>query len=160
MVVTETRRREGVQRFQLSRRSSTGRRAMVPAMRYVTVAIRSLLGLLFLASGLNGFLHRFPNPAMLAAVSFFSALLHSHYMLPLLCTTEVVGGALLLFGFLAPLGLSILAPVVVNIFFFHLFLAPEGLPPAIPWAPLQHFIPFQPHPPFPACFTSPPRQQT
>jgi hypothetical protein len=66
-------------------------------MRYVTVAIRSLLGLIFLASGLNGFLHRFPNPAMLAAVSFFSALLHSHYMLPLLCTTEVVGGALLLF---------------------------------------------------------------
>jgi hypothetical protein len=65
-------------------------------MRYVTVAIRSLLGLIFLASGLNGFLHRFPNPAMLAAVSFFSALLHSHYMLPLLCTTEVIGGVLLL----------------------------------------------------------------
>ena len=84
---------------------------MVPAMRYVTVALRSLLGLIFLASGLNGFLHRFPNPAMLEAVSFFSALLNSHYMLPLLCTTEVVGGALLLSGFLVPLGLAILAPV-------------------------------------------------
>ena len=46
------------------------RRAMVPAMRYVTVAIRSLLGLIFLASGLNGFLHRFPNPAMLTQSLF------------------------------------------------------------------------------------------
>jgi hypothetical protein len=51
-------------------------------MRYVTVAIRSLLGLIFLVFGLNGFLHRFPNPAILEAVSFFSALLNSHYMLP------------------------------------------------------------------------------
>ena len=128
---------------------------MVPAMRYVTVAIRSLLGLLFLASGLNGFLHRFPNPAMLAAVSFFSALLHSHYMLPLLCTTEVVGGALLLSGFLVPLGLAIVAPVVVNIFFFHLFLAPEGLPLAITVVALELFLTFQYRAAFAGVFSSP-----
>jgi putative oxidoreductase len=145
----------GLPRVQLSRRSSIGRRAMMPAMRYVTVALRSLLGLIFLASGLNGFLHRFPNPAMLEAVSFFSALLNSHYMLPLLCTTEVVGGALLLSGFLVPLGLAILAPVVVNIFFFHLFLAPEGLPLAITVIALELFLTFQYRAAFAGVFSSP-----
>ena len=132
-----------------------GRRAMVSAMRYVTVALRSLLGLIFLASGLNGFLHRFPNPAMLEAVSFFTALLNSHYMLPLLCTTEVVGGALLLSGFLVPLGLAILAPVVVNIFFFHLFLAPEGLPLATTVVALELFLTFQYRAAFAGVFSSP-----
>jgi hypothetical protein len=30
-----------------------------------------------------------------------------------------------------PLALAILGPVIVNIFFFHAFMAPEGLPLAI-----------------------------
>ena len=109
-------------------------------MRTVTVALRSLLGLIFLASGLNGFLHLFPNPAMLEAVSFYSALANSAYMLPLICVTQIAAGVMLLSGYLAPLGLVILAPVVVNIFFFHLYLSPQGLPLAIGLGALELFL--------------------
>ena len=45
----------------------------------------------------------------------------------LLFATQIVGGALVLVG-MVPLGLVILAPVIVNIFAFHVFLAPDGLP--------------------------------
>ncbi|MGH7782126.1 MAG: hypothetical protein ACREQR_20120 [Candidatus Binataceae bacterium] len=100
-------------------------------MRVATLIVRILLGLVFLILGLNGFLLFLPNPAMPSpAMQFFGALFATGYMIPLLFATQIVGGILLLAG-VVPLGLVILAPVVVNIFFFHLFLAPEGLPLAI-----------------------------
>ena len=49
------------------------------------------------------------------------------YMLPLLFAAQIVAGALLLVG-VVPLALVILAPIVVNIVAFHVFLAPGGLP--------------------------------
>ena len=65
-----------------------------------------------------------------AAVSFSGALAMTGYMLPLLFTVQVVGGVLLLAG-IVPLALVILAPIIVNIVAFHVFLAPGGLPLAI-----------------------------
>jgi hypothetical protein len=46
---------------------------------------------------------------------------------------------------MVPLGVAILAPMIVNIVFFHLFLAPAGMGPAVVGAisvqqPLQHGI--------------------
>jgi hypothetical protein len=41
--------------------------------------------------------------------------------------TEVVAGVLLLSNLFVPLALAVLAPIVVNIVGFHLFLAPAGL---------------------------------
>jgi hypothetical protein len=61
------------------------------------------------------------------ALSFFGGLAASGYMLPLLFATQIVAGALVLAG-MVPFGLLILAPVIVNIIAFHVFLAPEGLP--------------------------------
>ena len=55
------------------------------------------------------------------------ALAASGYFFPLLKATEVIAGLLLLSGQRVPLALTVLAPVVVNISAFHLFLAPEGL---------------------------------
>ena len=52
-------------------------------------------------------------------------------MLPLIKGTEVVAGLLLLSGRVVPFALTLLAPVVVNIVAFHLFLAPQGLPIAL-----------------------------
>ena len=52
---------------------------------------------------------------------------------------QVLGGALVILG-LVPLGLLILAPVIVNIIAFHVFLAPEGLPLAILVAALELFL--------------------
>ncbi len=101
-------------------------------MKTVLLILRLLLGLVFLVFGLNGFLHFIPNlPMPSPAMSFFGALAATGYMLKLVFATQVVGGVLLLIGVAVPFALTILAPVIVNIFFFHLYLAPGGLPIAI-----------------------------
>ena len=100
-------------------------------MKKTALATRVLLGSIFLIFGLNGFLQFIPMAAMPeGAIAFFGALAKTGYMLPLLFAAQVIGGALLLAG-MVPLALVILAPIVVNIVAFHVFLAPSGLPLAI-----------------------------
>ncbi|PCC70160.1 hypothetical protein SAMN02745121_03519 [Nannocystis exedens] len=95
--------------------------------RLLPTLARSLLGLLFLVFGLNGFFHFMPTPPHPArAGEFLGALAATGYMFPLIKGTEVVAGALLLSGRLVPLALVLLAPVIVNIVAFHLALAPGG----------------------------------
>ena len=92
--------------------------------RLPTVA-RIALGLIFFVFGLNGFLHFLPQPpAPPRAMAFAGALFASGYFFPLLKSVEVVAGALLLAGALVPFALTLLAPIIVNIVAFHLFLAP------------------------------------
>ncbi len=92
------------------------------------LAARILLGLIFFVFGLNGFFHFLPQPPMSGPpAEFAGALFASGYMFPLIKGTEVLAGILLLSGRLVPLALTVLAPVVVNIVAFHLFLAPAGL---------------------------------
>jgi uncharacterized membrane protein YphA (DoxX/SURF4 family) len=97
--------------------------------RYIAPCARVVLGLVFLVCGLDGFLHFIPQPTQPPsepAMSFAVGLFKTGYMFPLIKGTEVVAGALLLANRLVPLALVVLAPVVVNIFAFHAFLAPEG----------------------------------
>jgi putative oxidoreductase len=101
-------------------------------MSMAKVILRSLLGLIFLVFGLNFFLHFIPNPPEPAAAGdFLGALFRTGYFLPLIGATQVVAGVLLLIGLMVPFALALIAPVVVNIFLFHLFLAPAGLPVAL-----------------------------
>jgi hypothetical protein len=53
---------------------------------------------------------------------------------------QVIGGLLLLIGRFVPLGLTILAAIIINIWCFHLLMAPEGLPPAILVTILELFL--------------------
>lgn len=95
--------------------------------RHATTAARILLGLVFFVFGLIGLLDLIPPPESgvpAAAMALSTALLQSGYMFPLIKGTEVVGGALLLSNRFVPLALVLLAPVVVNILLFHLFLTP------------------------------------
>jgi hypothetical protein len=112
-------------------------------MRYLTIIARILLGLVFLVFGLNG-LHPFipqPKDAMPpAAMDFFGALVKTNYMIPLIFVTQTLGGALLLLNRFVPLALVLLAPVVVNIILFHLFLAPSGIPVATVVLVLELFL--------------------
>ena len=109
-------------------------------MKALTLTGRILLGLIFVVFGLNGFLQFLPRPPLPdAAQAFFAGLSATAYMLPLLFAAQVLGGVLLLVG-MVPLGLLILAPVIVNIVAFHVFLAPEGLPLAIVVAILEFFL--------------------
>jgi len=101
-------------------------------MSIAKVILRSLMGLIFLVFGLNFFLHFIPNPPEPpAAGDFVGALFRTGYFLPMIGATQVVAGALLLSGIMVPFALALIAPVIVNIFLFHLFLAPGGLPLAV-----------------------------
>jgi len=109
-------------------------------MKTTVLIARILLGVIFVVFGLNGFLQFLPQPEMpQAAIAFFGGLAASGFMLPTLFATQLVGGALLLLG-MVPLGLVILAPVIVHIVEFHVFLAPAGLPLAVLVATLAMFL--------------------
>jgi len=94
---------------------------------------RLLLGFVFFAAGLAGLLNLMPVPPNLPErlVTFNTGLMASGYFMPLLKSTEVVCGLMLLTGQFVPLALIVLAPVVLNIFLVHAFLEPSGLPLAL-----------------------------
>lgn len=101
-------------------------------MKYVFTGSRLLLGLLFLVFGLNGFFNFLPQPPMPEkALALAMAFGQTGYMWPLIKGTEVIAGLLLLSGFFVPLALVFLAPVVVNIVLFHIFLE-DGAGLALP----------------------------
>jgi uncharacterized membrane protein YphA (DoxX/SURF4 family) len=110
-------------------------------MKMATAILQRVLGFIFLAFGLNGFVNFIPRlPMPNAALEFFVGLAATHYMLPLLFVTQAGAGALLLVGLFVPLALALLAPVVVNIFLFHVFLAPGGLPVALIVVALEIYL--------------------
>jgi putative oxidoreductase len=97
-------------------------------MKKVTIVSRVLLGSAFFLFGLNGFLNFIPMAQVSVAISdFLNGLVHSDKIFPLLKISEIILGALLLSGYFIPLVLIILTPFLVNIFIFHLFLAPSTL---------------------------------
>ena len=100
-------------------------------MKIAALISRLLLGLIFVVFGLNGFLNfiHMPPPTGVAA-QFFGAIFASHYYV-VIFGIQVIGGLLLLLNRFVPLALVLLAPVIVNIFFFHTLMAPSGLPLAI-----------------------------
>lgn len=96
-------------------------------MKIVVLIVRLLLGLVFLAFGLNAYLQflKGPIPGGLAG-QFLQALSQSHYVLAI-GAVQAVGGALLLINRYVPLALTILGPVVVNILLYHVLLNHEGI---------------------------------
>ena len=100
-------------------------------MKIAVLIARILLGIVFLVFGLNGFLHFIPMaPPPGVAGQFLGALVASHLVVPIFAV-QVLGGILLLLNRYVPLALTILGPIIFNIFFFHLLVAPSGLPLAI-----------------------------
>ncbi len=98
---------------------------MSARIRITSLVLRVLLGLVFVVFGLNGFLHFLPVPPVEGeAASFMGALAATGYMFPLIKGTEILAGALILTGKALPLGLVLLAPVLINILAFHLILTP------------------------------------
>jgi len=105
------------------------------------VVSRVLLGLVFFVFGLNGFFHFIPQPPPTGpALGFLGGLMAAGYFFPLLKATEVLAGAALLSNRFVPLALTVLAPIVVNIFAFHAALAPSGLPVAILVLALESYL--------------------
>ena len=93
---------------------------------------RVLLGLLLISGGVNNFLARNPvsNPTP-EADRFLSFLLETGYLLQAVAITEIAVGVLLLSGYFLPLALAVFAPILVNIFLFHVFLQFAGIESAL-----------------------------
>ena len=105
-----------------------------PFARYATATARILMGLIFLVFGLNGFFMFIPAPKVVipeAAMAFQGALMASGYMIKLVAGTQAIVGVLLLVNRFVPLAITLIAPVIVNIVAFHLFLdLPQIVGPA------------------------------
>jgi uncharacterized membrane protein YphA (DoxX/SURF4 family) len=108
-------------------------------MRHLPTVARILLGLVFFVFGLNGFLNFIPQPKE-ALPELIIVMIKSGYMFPLIAGTQVVVGALLLLNRFVPLALALIAPVIVNIFAFHLFLVPQGMVIAIVVSLLEIYL--------------------
>lgn len=92
------------------------------------IIARVLLGLIFFVFGLNGFLNFMPMPPLNESAGvFIGGLVGSGYFFQFLKLCEVMAGLALISGYFVPLALTLLAPISINIFLFHLFLEPGGL---------------------------------
>lgn len=99
------------------------------------LAARVTLGaIFFVMGGLNGFLRFVPDhpssmrEPCLVCQQFLDGILSTGYLFPLVKGVELAAGAMLVAGLWVPLATVLLAPIVVNILLYHLFLNPAGLP--------------------------------
>jgi uncharacterized membrane protein YphA (DoxX/SURF4 family) len=103
-------------------------------IRFFPTIARVLMGLMFLVFGLNGFLNFIPqpkDPMPAGAGAFAGALMQTGYMMPLVMGTQLLVGVLLLLNIFVPLALALIAPIIVGIVTFHIFLAPATLAPGL-----------------------------
>jgi putative oxidoreductase len=110
-------------------------------MKILTIIVRVLLGLIFLVFGSNAFLNfiPMPPPPQGLAGDFTKVFLASGYVY-FIGGFQVIASLLILIGRFVPLGLTILGGIIVNIWIFHILMAPEGLPPAIVVTILELFL--------------------
>jgi putative oxidoreductase len=123
-------------------------------MKTISAIARYLAGVIFLVFGLNGFLNFIPLPPPGGiAGQFMGALYASHYLVAIFAF-QVIAAVLLLVNRYVPLAMAVLAPVIVNILFFHALMAPSGLPLALFVAVLWTVIFVDVRPAFKGLFQS------
>jgi hypothetical protein len=111
--------------------------------RHLPTVARLLLGLPLLGFGFNGFLNFIPpppTPLPEGAAAFAGALVQTGYMMPLIATTHLIVGAMLVSNRYVPLALALFAPFIVNSLAFHLFLERPGLPMAGVFLALELYL--------------------
>ncbi len=120
--------------METAERASLARRSSLASWKSSKLAFASrvLLGLLLNSGGINNFLVRNPvsNPTP-EADRFLRFLQETGYLLQAVEITEIIVGVLLLAGYFLPLALVVFAPILVNIFLFHIFLQFAGIETAL-----------------------------
>ena len=103
-------------------------------MKILNLILRLVLGLLLTVFGINKFADFMPPfnwRGDVAAETFFTALIDTGYMMPLIGGLETVVGLLLLTNKWTPFALVALVPISVNIILFHGVLNPANIGPAL-----------------------------
>ena len=112
-------------------------------MKIPILVCRLLLGFIFFVFGLNGILHFLPQPPIPGDAGIFATILMTHKYMTFVALLQIVGGLLLLVGRYIPLGLTILAPILVNILLFHITLmGGSGIAPGLVCTLLELFLVF------------------
>ena len=102
-------------------------------MKIAAIIIRTLMGLMFLFSSIVVIFKLVPQPELKGGAKLFmEGMAATVYLLPLIKVTELLCGAAFLFCRYVALATVVIFPITVNILFYHIFLAPEGLTVAIP----------------------------
>lgn len=101
-------------------------------MKIATIIVRVLMGLLFLFASITVLFNLFPQPELTGRVKvFMDGVAATGYLLTLIKVTELLCGIAFVIGRFVPLATVVIAPIIVNIFFFHVFVDTSGLPVAI-----------------------------
>jgi hypothetical protein len=123
-------------------------------MRTVSAIARYLAGLIFLVFGLNGFLNFIPLPPPGGIAGQYMGVLYASHFLWVIFAFQLLAAVLLLINRFVPFAVAVLAPVIVNILFFHFLMAPSGLPLALLVAVLWALIFADVRPAFAGLFQS------
>jgi uncharacterized membrane protein YphA (DoxX/SURF4 family) len=100
------------------------------AMKIATIIARTLLGLAFVVFGVFPFLTFLPQPPPPAGLAgdYVKVFTASHYS-QVIGAMQILSGLMLLTGKFVPLGVTILAAILFNIWAFHLLMDPAGIVP-------------------------------
>lgn len=110
-------------------------------MKKVVLVARILLGLVFVIFGANLILHFLHAPMPTGDAGQLSEIMDRSKWMTFVGVVQLVGGLLLLVGRYVPLGLALLAPVIVNILLFHfLLLGGTGVVPGLMVTVLEVFL--------------------
>ncbi|MCB1170400.1 MAG: DoxX family protein [Leptospiraceae bacterium] len=101
--------------------------------KIAVIVLRTLMGLIFIASSVVVLFGAVEPPADMPerAKTFQAGMEATGYMLYLIKVTELLCGILLVSGLYVALSALIIFPITLNIFLYHVFVLPDGLPVAI-----------------------------
>ena len=101
-------------------------------MKIAVIIVRVLMGLLFLFASIVVLFKLVPQPEQTGNVKIFMEGVNaSGYLMPLIKITELLCGIAFVAGRFVPFATVVIAPIIVNIFFFHAFVDTSGLPVAV-----------------------------
>jgi putative oxidoreductase len=101
-------------------------------MKYATLFIRIVIGIVFLVTSIGFFLKVFPQPTFEGEFKAFQlGLVASSYLMPLAKSVELICGLAFVTGRYVTLANLLIFPVTINIVFINFYLTPEGIPLAL-----------------------------
>jgi hypothetical protein len=90
------------------------------------------MGLLFLFASIVVLFNLVTPPPMTGVPKTFNDGLNSvGYFIPVLKVTELLCGLAFVSGYFVPLATVVIAPIIINIFLYHMIIDQSGLPVAI-----------------------------
>jgi putative oxidoreductase len=101
-------------------------------MKIAVLIVRILMGLMFAFASIVVLFKLVPQPEQTGNVKIFmDGMTASVYLLTTVKVVELICAIAFLSGRFVPLATVVIFPVNLNIFLFHVFLEPQGLPVAI-----------------------------